>query len=57
MTDRTGKYIVFCANFEHMQEMIGKAPAWFAKVDPNPHIYTVTVYSDEPSASKAFLRF
>lgn len=55
MTDRTGKYIVFCANFEHMQEMIGKAPTWFGKVDPAPHIYTV--YSDDPSASKSFKDF
>ena len=55
MTERTGKYIVFCANFEHMQEMMEKASAWFGKVDPNPHIYTV--YSDDPSASKSFADF
>lgn len=55
MTDRTGKYIVFCANYEHMQEMIGKAPVWFGKVDSAPHIYTV--YSDDPSASRSFKDF
>ena len=55
MTDRTGKYIIFCANYEHMQEMIGKAPAWFGKVDSCPHIYTV--YSDDPSASRSFKDF
>lgn len=55
MTDRTGKYIVFCANFEHMQEMMEKASVWFGKVDPKPHIYTV--YSDDPSASKSFADF
>ena len=55
MTDRTGKYIVFCANFEHMREMIGKAPEWFGRVDANPHIYTV--YSDDPSASRSFREF
>ncbi len=55
MTDRMGKHIVFCANYEHMQEMIGKAPAWFGKVDPAPHIYTV--YSDGPSASRSFKDF
>ena len=27
MTEKTGKYIVFCANFEHMWQIIGKAPA------------------------------
>ena len=55
MTDRTGKYIVFCANLEHMQDMIGKAQEWFAKVDKKLHIYSV--YSDDPSASKSFSEF
>ena len=52
MTDRTGKYIVFCANYEHLCEMTEKAPEWFAKVDTAPHIYTA--YSDDPETSKAF---
>ena len=55
MTERTGKYIVFCANFEHMRQMIGKAPEWFGRVDANPRIYTV--YSDDPSASRSFREF
>lgn len=55
MTDRTGKYIVFCANAEHMQDMIGKAKEWFRRVDRKPHIYSV--YSDDPSASKSFADF
>lgn len=41
MTDRTGKYIAFCANYEHMQDMIDKAKEWFYKVDKNPHIYSI----------------
>ena len=55
MKNHAGKYIVFCANYEHMTEMIGKAPKWFAKVDQNPHIYTV--YSDDPATSQAFADF
>lgn len=55
MVNRTGKYIVFCANFEHMREMIEKSEQWFAKVDSKPHIYTV--YSDDSSASKSFSDF
>lgn len=55
MTDRTGKYIAFCANYEHMQDMIDKAKEWFYKVDKNPHIYSV--YSDDPTASKSFADF
>ena len=27
MTDRTGKYLVFCSNLEHMDEMIAKVPS------------------------------
>ena len=55
MTDRTGKYIVFCADFEHMHEMIDRAPEWFCKVDQEPHIYTA--YSNDPATSKAFADF
>ncbi|MBQ9745341.1 MAG: Helicase associated domain protein [Clostridia bacterium] len=55
MEERTGKYIVFCANYEHMHEMIELAPEWFAKVDAKPHIYTA--YSDDPETSKAFADF
>ena len=55
MTERTGKYIVFCANKEHMDSMMKLAPEWFRRVDGAPHIYSV--YSDDPSASKAFAEF
>lgn len=53
--DRSGKYIVFCANFNHMQEMIQKAPEWFALVDAKPHIYPV--YSEDPETSRALAEF
>ena len=55
MTDRTGKYIVFCANYEHLQEMIEKVPEWFYGIDREPHIYSA--YSDDPETSKAFSAF
>ena len=55
MTDRTGKYIVFCANKEHMDEMIEKTGEWFSKVDPAPHVYSV--YSEDPDASQSFAAF
>lgn len=51
----TGKYLVFCANIEHLDEMIEKAPEWFCKVDRAPHIYRA--YSDDPGTSKAFAAF
>jgi len=55
MTNRTGKYIVFCANFDHMKEMIEKSGEWFGRIDGAPHIYSV--YSYDPSASQSFLDF
>jgi hypothetical protein len=38
-----------------MDEMIAKAPEWFQKVDPKPHIYRA--YADDPATSKAFAKF
>ena len=52
---KSGKYIVFCASFDHMNEMADKAKEWFAKVDTEPHIYKA--YSNDPAASKAFSAF
>ena len=50
-----GKYLVFCANIDHMNEMMAQAPAWFAGVDAQPHLYKA--YSDDPATSAAFARF
>ena len=50
-----GKYLVFCANLDHMNEMMAQAPAWFAGVDPQPHLYKA--YSDDPATSAAFAGF
>lgn len=55
MENRTGKYIVFCANFDHMQDMIAMAPQWFSRVNDAPHIYCA--YSDDPETDKAFAAF
>ncbi len=55
MTDRHGKYLVFCANVEHMWEMMSHVPEWFQKVDPCPHVYSVS--SEDPATSRAFRGF
>ena len=41
-----GKYIAFCANANHLQEMVGRVPEWFSGVDSAPHIYSVWTGSD-----------
>lgn len=55
MTNKTGKYIVFCANYEHMQEMISLSKEWFSQIDSAPHIYST--YSNNPDTSKSFSDF
>ena len=54
MTDPHGKYIVFCSNKEHMDQMM-KHTEWFSKVDKEPHMYSV--YSSDPGSDKAFNDF
>lgn len=53
--EKDGKYIVFCANYEHLQEMIEMVPEWFCRIDENPHIYSA--YSNDPETSQAFAGF
>ena len=55
MTDTTGKYLVFCANVEHMRTMMSHASEWFSGIDPDAHIYYA--YSVDPAASRAFRDF
>ena len=55
MTERTGKYIVFCSDYERMCRMTELAPQWFAKVDAAPHVYTL--YSEDPSTDAQFRAF
>ena len=55
ITNRSGKYIVFCANVEHMRQMRSHVSEWFGGIDDAPHCYEV--YSDDPGTSKAFASF
>ena len=55
ITDRTGKYIVFCSNIDHLREMQRNVAAWFNKIDKEPHIYTA--YSLDPTTEQAFEKF
>ena len=55
ITNKSGKYIVFCANKEHMDEMLSHVPEWFAGVNPEVAVYEA--YSDDPGTDKAFADF
>lgn len=39
--NKSGKYIVFCKDYEHMQKMIAESKQWFSKVNPDVDIYSI----------------
>ena len=55
ITEKTGKYIVFCSGREHMDEMLSHVPEWFAGVNRNINVYKT--YASDPKASKEFAAF
>ena len=55
MEHKNGKYIVFCSDKEHMEEMKSHVGEWFHGIDAKPHVYTA-FYSD-PATSKEFAAF
>ena len=55
MENLSGKYIVFCAGFDHMQDMIAMTPQRFSSVDAAPYIYCA--YSDDPETDQAVVTF
>ena len=55
ITDKNGKYIVFCSDYEHLCEMTEKVPEWFGEIGENPRIYKA--YSEDPSTDEAFAAF
>lgn len=50
-----GKYIVFCANSDHLYEMISMVPEWFENIDLFLHIYYVFVNNLE--SEEVFIDF
>ena len=55
ITDRQGKYLVFCASREHMDEMMSHVQEWFSGVNPEQNVYKA--YSDDPSTMREFEAF
>ena len=55
ITNKSGKYIVFCASKEHMDEMVSHVSEWFAGVNPDVVVYQA--YSDDPNTDNAFADF
>ncbi len=55
MEGRRGKYLVFCAGKEHMDEMLAQSREWFRLIDEEPRIYAV--YYDNPETGREFEEF
>ncbi len=55
MQNRHGKYIVFCSDREHMEEIRELVPEWFGRVDDAPNVYMA--YYNNPDTNKAFKQF
>ena len=55
ITQTCGKYIVFCSDKEHMDEMVSHVPEWFVGVSENIKVYKT--YASDPEASKEFAAF
>lgn len=55
MPAKDGKYLVFCAGKEHMDEMLSHVGEWFRLVDPKPHVYAA--YYDNPETGREFADF
>ena len=55
MTDKTGKYLVFCSGQAHMKRVLSHAKEWFGGIDPQMHVYSA--YSADPETSRAYKAF
>ena len=55
ITSKNGRYLVFCSDYEHLQEMKSLTADWFKAV--NPDVNTYIAYSSNPETSNAFKNF
>ena len=55
ITESTGKYIVFCSDWQHVQTLKSAAKTWFGGIDPQPHCYTL--YSGDAETEKEYQEF
>ncbi len=55
MANRRGKYILFCSDYDHIQELRAYTHDWFSGVNQNIHTYLA--YSADPDTSKEFAAF
>lgn len=57
VTDKSGKYLVFCSGQAHMKRVPSLAKEWFGQIDPEMHVYSTYSADSETSwAYKAFVK-
>ena len=57
MTNKNGKYMIFCSNIEEMHKKIKEAPEIFRKVNPNIKIYNVSSVEDYRDNQRILRKF
>ena len=55
--NKSGKYIVFCKNKEHMQKMMEEAPDWFKDTNEQIDIYAMSSFIPRTENMKVFEEF
>ena len=55
ISEKNGKYLVFCSSESHMQQLRRHAKEWFGRIDPDMHCYCA--YSADPATSRAYRAF
>lgn len=50
-----GKYLLFCSDYDHLQQMRAMTAPWFRQI--NPQVHTYVAYSSDPETSRAFRDF
>jgi len=55
LTQVNGRYIVFCANVNHMMEIKERIPDWFHDIDAKPHCYLI--HADDVASSTTYQAF
>ena len=57
MKNKSGKYIVFCKDSEHMAQMMTKTKEWFGEIDEEPEVYQVLSKNGEIKNKKEIETF
>lgn len=57
MTEKNGKYIVFCKDTNHIRKMIEESKIWLKDIDSNPEIYVATYENTKQANSRQIKDF